>query len=215
MKKAMPIITSLLLLCLVLTGCDKAPEVFSVNNFSMLHDSSRARIGVTAILLPNISGYWTGMEHNIDINITNGMNGLDLYSVTLIDTAASRDSGSTSFDINFMATGGKPYAEVYSWNSWKAHEFNTLTITTYLKINKLTADTIIVQMMDSHFTKSWLKVKGYRFFTPADEKAGEDHTVYLTENLPRLATLLKELYRFPKAFQMADTIVRRVVKETD
>jgi hypothetical protein len=197
------------LLLLLLVACNKIPKVFSVNNFTMVQDSARAVMGVTALPLPDITGHWTGLEHNIDINLTNGINGVTLYAAGLIDTMHSRDSGSTWFDVHFMATGGKPWVEVIDWGGMGDEHDYTLTTSIYLKINKLTADTIIVQMLNNEYTEGWLQKKGYRYFVTAQEKHHTDHTLYLTEDLPRLTLLLKELYRVPKAFMEADTIVRR------
>jgi hypothetical protein len=196
--------------CLLLAACDRTPEVFSVNNFSMVNkDSIRARMGVTALPIPEITGHWTGLQHDIDINITNGYNRLTFYSVALIDTIRSKDSGTAFFDIDFMAVNGLPYIEVLSYGGqWDIHDFR-LVLSTYIKINKLTIDTIIMQMLNSKFTEGWLKAKGYKYFVTTEDKGHKDHPIYLTENLPRLATLLKQLYRVPQAFQVADTIVRK------
>ena len=215
MKKRLFIPMRFAMLCLVLAACEKAPEVFSVNNFSMVQDSVRTRMGVTALTLPDITGHWTGLEHNIDVNITNGMNGINFYSVRLIDTAHSRDSSSTWFDVDFMAAAGKPYAEVISWGCDRdPHEFS-LVLSTYLKINKLTSDTIIVQMLNSAYTEKWLKARRYNYFVTEEEKKQKEHFIYLTEDLPQLTAILKELYRVPQVFQSPDTIVRRVLTTPD
>jgi hypothetical protein len=63
-------------------------------------------------------------------------------------------------------------------------------------------------MMNSSFTKGWLKTRGYRYFITSDAKKEKDPPVYLTEDLPRLAKLLKELYPVSQAFKEADTLVR-------
>jgi hypothetical protein len=62
--------------------------------------------------------------------------------------------------------------------------------------------------MNSSYTKGWLKTKGYRYFITADAKKEKDPPVYLTEDLPRLAKLIKELYPVHKAFKEADTLIR-------
>ena len=173
----------------------------------MLLDSSRTRIGVLPLPVPNIKGEWTGMEHKIRVELTNGMNELELYSVGLIDTVGSKDSGTSYFDIHFMSVSGKPYIEVIDWNISEQHGFH-LTTSTYLKIHKLSTDTIIVQMLNSGFTEGWLRTKGYHYFKTADEKIRTDPTLYLTEDLGRLARMLKELYNVPAAFQIPDTLVR-------
>jgi uncharacterized protein YfaT (DUF1175 family) len=63
-------------------------------------------------------------------------------------------------------------------------------------------------MMNSSFTEGWLKAKGYHYFITADEKSQKDPAIYLTEDLPRLGKLLKEIYRETRAFKEADTLVR-------
>ena len=190
------------------TSCEKSPQVFSVNNFSLIQDTGRARIGVEALAVPTITGRWRGLEHEIIIVPTNEVNGLALYSVGLIDTVGSIESSTTWLDIDFMSVYGRPFVEVIDWANKSGHNFN-LVLSTYIRINKLTNDTIIVQMQNSSFTQGWLRTKGYRYFETAEEKNNEDHAVYLTEDLPRLAALLKELYQLPQAFQVPDTIVRK------
>lgn len=196
-------------LTLLLIACDREPEVFSVNNYTMVQDSVRALMGVKALSIPDITGHWTGMGHNIVINITNGVNGLTLYSAGLIDTMDCKDCGTTYFDVDFMTAGGKPYVEVIDWGGMaNSHDYK-LTSSTYLKINKLTVDTIIVQLMKSAFTEGWLKSKGFKFFVTYEEKLRKDHRLYLTEDLPRLAGLLKQAYHVPQVFHVADTLVRK------
>jgi hypothetical protein len=126
----------------------------------------------------------------------------------MIDTTHSRDSGATWYDVDFIKAGGAPYAEVVSWGMNRdEHDFN-LVLSAYARLNKLTTDTIIIQMMNSSFTEGWLKAKGYHYFITADEKSQKDPSIYLTEDLPRLGKLLKEIYRETRAFKEADTLVR-------
>lgn len=205
MRKA-PVL--LFVLLLLLMACGRRPEVFSVNNFAMLQDSERLIVNVTAMAVPAINGEWMGLEHRILVDTTNSINGLNLYSVTLIDTAHSKDSGAAFYAIHFMRTAGKPYIELIHWQHNDPHGMDIST-STYLKINKLTADTIIVQMPNSYFTEGWLQARGYNFFALADEKYDKGHAVYLTEEPERLAVLLKELYDVERAFQPPDTIIRR------
>ncbi len=208
MKKGFSIISWLAVLSWLLTACGKTPEVFSINNFTMTDSGGRAAAGVKAMTLPAITGKWTGIEHEIVIEESGRINGMYTYSIGMIDTMHSRDSGSTWYEVDFITAGGRPYAEVVSWGlNRDEHDFN-LVLSTYAKINKLTSDTIIVEMLNSEFTEGWLKAKGYKYFITAEDKGHKDHPLYLTENLPRLAALLKELYRVPQAFQVADTIVR-------
>lgn len=210
MKKGLFFYLQITACCLLLAACEKTPEVFSVNNFTMTDTIGRAAAGVQPLTVPDIDGIWTGMEHTIRIEGSNSVvNGLPTYSIGFIDTVHSRDSGSTWYEVDFVKTGGQPYAEVISPGfKHDEHDFN-LVLSTYARINKLTNDTIIVQLLNSGFTEGWLKVKGYKYFVTTEDKRHKEHPVCLTEDLPQLATLLKELYRVPKAFQMADTIVRK------
>lgn len=81
----------------LLTACDKTPEVFSVNNYTMAQDSARTRMGVKALPVPDITGQWTGMGHTIQLNITTGVNGLTLFAAALTDTMQCKDCGTSSF----------------------------------------------------------------------------------------------------------------------
>lgn len=196
-------------LLLLLAGCKSVPDIFSVNNFTMTDSAGRAAAGVKKMPVPDIAGSWMGMEHAIKIEGTvSTVNGLPIYSLGLIDTTHSRDSGSTWYDVDFILAGGRPYAEVISEGfNRDEHDFN-LVLSTYVRLNKLTRDTIITQMMNSAFTEGWMNAKGYKYFVTADQKLQKDHTVYLTEDLPRLGKLLKELYPVTRAFKEADTLVR-------
>lgn len=200
----------LYLLLLLLTACGRRPEVFSVNNFSMISDSERLMVNVKELDIPDIKGEWMGLEHRIEVDTTNSINGLHLYSVQLIDTARNKDSGAVGYDIHFMSVAGKPYIELINWQH-DPHGMHIST-STYLKIKKITADTIIVQMPISYFTEGWLQAKGYNFFVLADEKYEKGHAVYLTEEPERLAILLKELYHVKRAFNSPDTIIRSKVQ---
>lgn len=195
---------------LLLVACGHRPEVFSVNNFTMIHDSERLMAGVRELAVPDIKGEWMGLEHRIQVDVTNGINGLNLYAVKLIDTARGKDSGAAIYDIHFMTTSGKPYIELIHWQH-DPHGINIST-STFLKMNKITADTIIVQMPISYYTEGWLEAKGYDFFVLADEKYEKGHSVYLTEEPERLAVLLKELYDVERAFKIPDTIIRSKVQ---
>jgi len=212
MKKSPGLLYVLLLAqLLLLMSCGSRPEVYSLNNFAMIQDSERLIVGVREMDIPAITGEWMGMEHKIQIAVTNSINGLQLYSVTLTDTARGKDSGSAYYDIHFMSTSGKPYIELVYWQHGDPHGMG-ISNSTFLKINRLTADTIIVQLPNSYFTEGWLQAKGYNFFVPADEKYDKGHNVYLTEEPERLAILLKELYDVERAFQPPDTIIRSKVQ---
>lgn len=210
-KDTVPLYMLVFAQLLLVTACGKRPEVFSVNNFSMIQDSERLIVGVKEMKIPEIKGEWTGLEHRIQVDITNGINGLNLYAVKLIDTARGKDSGAAIYDIHFMTTAGKPYIEMIRFQDSEPHNMGIST-STYLKIKKITADTIIVQLPSSYFTEGWLQARGYNFFVLADEKYEKGHAVYLTEEPERLAILLKELYHVKRAFQSPDTIIRSKVQ---
>jgi len=208
MKKGWIFNIALVAIILWQTSCENSPQVFSVNNFTMVHSDNRTEIGIQPIAAQGITGHWMGMGHEINITPSNRGNELTLYSVGLMDTVRSTDCDTTWFDINFMTVSGRPYIEVIDWGAYGGHSFS-LVLSTYVRLNKLSGDTIIIQMQSSEFTQDWLKAKGYKYFETADVQTREDHAIYLTEDLPHLAALLKELYHLPKAFQVADTIVRK------
>jgi hypothetical protein len=175
----------------------------------MTDSVGRVAAGVKNMAVPDIAGKWTGMEHAIHIEgSVSTINGVPTYSIGMIDTTHSRDSGATWYDVAFIKASGQPYAEVISWGMNRdEHDFN-LVLSAYARLNKLTRDTIILQQMNSSFTQGWLKAKGYHYFITADEKSQKDPTIYLTEDLPRLGKLLKEIYPVTRAFKEADTLVR-------
>ena len=185
------------------------PEIFSVNNFTMTDSVGRTAAGIKPMPVPDITGNWMGMQHAIRIEATNSKrNGLPYYIIGMIDTLHSRDSGSTWYEMDFIKAGGSPYAEVVSRGlNRDEHDFSPV-FSTYARVNKLTRDSIIIQMMNSSFTQGWLKTKGYHYFITADENSINEPSVYLTEDLPQLGKLLKELFSLPKAFKEADTLVR-------
>lgn len=190
----------------LLISCEKIPEVISVNNFSMVQDSARQKIGVRKLKTPDIKGEWLGLAHKIRIDTTNGTNGLEFYSVELIDTGDDKSSGSKYYDVDFLSVNRKPFIEVINWENADSHGIG-LPASTYLKIVKLTADTMIVQVMKSEFTERWLKANGFKFFVLADDKTSKDHTVYLIEEPARLAKMLRLIYDQPKFFKPPDTLI--------
>lgn len=193
---------------LLLAGCKSVPDIFSVNNFTMADSAARAAAGLKPLIVPDISGKWIGLEHTVLIETLTSSNGIPVYFIGLIDTARNPTIDSTWYEVDFFKTGTASYAEVVSLGMNRdAHDFN-LVLSAYARLVKITRDTIIVNMMNSSFTKGWLKTKGYRYFITSDTKKEKDPPVYLTEDLPRLAKLLKELYPVNKAFKEADTLVR-------
>jgi hypothetical protein len=208
MKRSFPFFPAVLLLWLF-SACNKAPEVFSVNNFAMTDAKGLATAGIQRMTVPPIEGTWYGMEHKIRVEKSMDETDLSAFMIGFIDTVQSPDTGSTWYRVDFLKAGGQPYAEVISLaRNREEHDFS-LVMSTYARVNKLTADTIIIQMMNSAFTEGWLKGKGYQYFVTSDQKDKEHHPVYISEDLPRLSALLKELYKFPRAFKDADTIVKK------
>jgi hypothetical protein len=193
---------------LLLAGCKSVPDVFSVNNFTMADSAARAAAGVKTLVVPDIAGKWMGMEHTVLIETLAANNGIPVYFVGLIDTAQKQKIDSTWYEVDFFKAGNAAYAEVVSLGMNRdEHDFN-LVLSAYARVVKLTRDTIIIRMMNSSFTKGWLKNRGYRYFITSDTKKEKDPPVYLTEDLPRLVKLLKELYPVSQAFKEADTLVR-------
>jgi hypothetical protein len=157
-----------------------------------------------------IEGTWNGMGH--DIEITAGTNNhLNFYSAALIDTNKSDKAGidTTSYSILLITVAGHRFAEVISEGSHiNAHDF-MLPISTWLKINKLSPDTIIVQMPASKFTTAYMKENNYSYFIPFEFKNEKEFPVYITEDPDRLAALLNNMWKFPAAFQSPDTLLRK------
>jgi hypothetical protein len=132
-----------------------------------------------------------------------------MYFAELIDTAPDKGGfiDTTAYDLTFISIAGQPFLEVISpGTKISAHDF-MLPISTYFKINKLTADTLILQMPESKYTEGYLKAKGYAYFVPSDYNKEDSYPLYITEKPERLGQLLKELSAIPQAFQQADTLV--------
>jgi len=205
---------------LFFSACDRSPQVFSINNFrSGLEENGKVN---TVLPLPvkGLTGIWVGMEHQLRISpsISSGFRNKGnkpikdtiFFIVELIDTIPENGGirDTTSFDLAFISIAGHQYIEVVSpGTKIAAHDF-MLPISTYLKLNKLTRDTIIIQMPDGNFTESFLKSKSFAYFIPYDYLKVESGPIYITENPERLTQVLKAIYTIPEAFQRADTLVR-------
>jgi len=175
----------------------------------MSDDKALVAMGVRHITVPEIKGNWYGIEHLIRVEKTIDGSDLPAYRFWIIDTVQSPDTGSFWYTVDFLNIAGQPYAELISVGINRSeHDFSLVT-STYARINKLTEDTIIIRMMNSAFTEGWLKGKGYKYFVTSQDKNNEDHPLYITEDLPRLANLLKDLYKLPQAFKEADTLLRK------
>jgi len=193
-----------------ISACNKSPEVFSLNNFTSVFTDSGTVQSVSQFSIKGITGYWSGMEHLIKIE-PYSINNVDLYTAELIDTGESLQGSidTTVFTILFFTVADHPFAEVISQGGrLAAHDF-MLPASTYFKINKLTPDTIIVQMPQSKFTSAYMKANNFNYFIPDDYKKEKEFPVYITEQPNRLADLLNILCTFPGAFQVPDTIIRK------
>jgi hypothetical protein len=195
---------------LLMTGCDRSPQVFSVNNFASVLEDCGSVATVAPLPVEEIEGTWIGMEHQIRLSAWS-LNNINMYKAELTDTAISKSNNkdTTAYEVLFITIAGQPFVEVISEGTRNADHDFMIPLSTYFKINKLTADTIIVQMPKSDFTEAYLKANGYSYFVPYECKREEIYPVYVTEDPVRLASLLSGLSRQSKAFQAADTIVRK------
>lgn len=206
---------------LLLVGCDRMPQVYSVNYFRSGFENNGSIPGVKRMPVQEIIGVWEGLNHQIKVSscsfsnflrdTLNTKKGACMYFAELIDKDPDKAGfmDTTAYDLTFIYIAGQPFLEVISpGTKISAHDF-MLPISTYLKINKLTPDTLIVQMPESVYTEGFLKAKGYAYFVPADYNKEDSYPLYITETPERLGLLLKELSAIPQAFQKADTLVKK------
>jgi hypothetical protein len=205
---------------MLFNSCDRSPQVFSVNNFRTgFEDNGKSNL-VKPMPVKGLTGVWIGLEHQLKISpsISSGYRNNDskllkdtsFFIVELIDTLQEQNGfrDTTLYDLAFFSIEGQQYIEVVSpGTKIAAHDF-MLPISTYLKLNKLTKDTIIIQMPEGKFTEAFLKSKGFNYFIPYENSKDEMGPIYLTENPEKLAQVLKALYPLKEAFQRADTLVR-------
>jgi hypothetical protein len=205
---------------LLCSACDKSPQVFSVNNFRTGFEENGKSGSVLSTPVKGLTGIWIGLEHTLKISpsISTGfrntgnkpLKDTSFFIVELIDSIEEKSGfrDTTSYDLSFFSIAGQQYIEVVSpGTKIAAHDF-MLPISTYLKLNKRTKDTIIIQMPDGKYTEAFLKSKGYRYFIPFESDKEENGPIYLTENPENLARVLKDLYSIPEAFQHPDTLIR-------
>jgi hypothetical protein len=203
-----------------LISCDRSPMLFSVNNFNANLDDSAVSSIVKLTQTKGIEGTWLGMEHEIkvlpDFNLASEnsdsitLKPKQTYTVQFIDTANNKTlPDTTEYKALFIKIKGQLFLEIISEGTNNTDHDLRLEISTYLKINKLTTDTVIVQMPESKFTEAYLKANGYHYFILAESKTEKIRPLYLTEDPEKIAVLLKDLCKFPKAFQPADTILRK------
>jgi hypothetical protein len=104
---------------------------------------------------------------------------------------------------------GQIYIEIVSddkHRSW--HDF-VLPAKTYLKVNKLKTDTIIVQMLKSDSTALWLKTNGYNYFIPARYRNDEIYPLYISEDPVKPGEIIYKINTVPGVYQVPDTIIRK------
>lgn len=203
-----------------LISCDKVPVLFSVNNFNANLDDSAVSSIVKLTRTKGIEGKWLGMEHEIkvlpDFNLAPESSdsvpfkSKQTYTVQFIDTAENKTlPDTTEYKALFIKINGQLFLEVISEGTNNTDHDLRLEISTYLKINKLTPDTVIIQMPETKFTEAYLKANRYHYFIPTEFKTEEIRPLYLTEDPVKLAALLNDLCKFTKAFQTPDTILRK------
>jgi hypothetical protein len=198
----------IILLLMVLVGCEQTPRVYSLENIAGRVAEKHKIAGIIPEKKPYFSGNWLGLEHKITVCANNIMPDT-LFKICLIDTSNNSDkTDSSDFYIFFFKVYGHPYLEVIDANnSGKDHSFN-LVLSTYYKVSKMTLDTIIIQRLDESFCSSYMKKHGYRFFIPSDQVEEKEPNMYITEKAPRLAMFLNEIAVYRNAFMKPDTIVR-------
>lgn len=201
------------LLLLLFSACEKAPQVFSLNNFTSVYSAGQDVPLVKLLPSKDLEGTWMGMGHHINI-VTVSLNNVERFIAELIDTSSANTSvkDTTEYYILFISVAGHPFIEIISEGNKNADHDFMLPVSTYLKIDKLTPDTIIVQMPSSNFTSAYLKDNRYNYFIPAEYKTEKEFPVYITEDPYRLAEILNGLCNFSNAFQQPDTLVRIVNK---
>ena len=132
------------------------------------------------------------------------------YTVQFIDTDNNKVLvDTTEYKALFLKINGQLFLEIISEGTNNTDHDLRLEISTYFKINKLNPDTVIVQMPESKFTEAYLKANRYHYFILTESKTEKIRPLYLTEDPEKIAVLLKELCKFPKAFQKPDTILRK------
>ncbi|HET9057277.1 MAG TPA: hypothetical protein VFN30_10585 [Chitinophagaceae bacterium] len=221
-KKSSWWIFTFILLAATGSSCDKFPQVFSVNGFRRLLSDSDATASVKLFPVKNITGEWIGFEHLIGISSDTSVtflipDSIDLrrnvsFIVELMDTVPySKESkpDTTVYRLLFITIEGQPFIEIGNvLESNSKHSF-MLPVKTYLKINKLTRDTIIVQMPQSDAMAKWLKTNRYNYFVPTRYSYEDVYPVYITEDPIKLGNLLYKTTKESSIYQTPDTIIRK------
>jgi hypothetical protein len=192
---------------LLLAGCEKYPLLLSLHNYQEAGEKQRVALQVKYLPAPAITGDWQGLKHKLsifDLSFRDTAN--KDYTVLLTYTFASVDH-TAQYNIRFLNIAGKRYIEAAE--SETTNPYSVLPAAgCYLKLNRISEDTIIYQVMDGLYAQKWMKAKGYHYIPYTGYRAEKSKPVYLTENLQKQTALLKAIYDIPQAFRPADTITR-------
>ncbi|MBI2729670.1 MAG: hypothetical protein HYX40_02765 [Sphingobacteriales bacterium] len=200
----------------------KITSGFSVNGFRRLVNDSNSIRGVSLYPVKNIEGVWSGMEHDIrissDTTIAFYANGIVSYGGSVSFTAELMDPipdtknaklDTSVYRLLFVKIAGQLYIELLSADKTRSwHDF-ILPAKTYLRINKMTRDTVIVQMLKSDSTAKWLKENSYHYFIPTRYSNTEPFPLYISEDPVKLAEIIKRIDKVPGVYQPSDTILRK------
>jgi hypothetical protein len=195
------------LIVLLLTSCEKYPALLTLHNYYDAGEKQRNVLQVTTIPAPDISGDWQGLKHKISIfDLSFGRTEYKDYTVLMYYTFASVEH-TAQYNMRFISIAGKKYIEAAETET--TNPYSVLpAICSYLKLDKLSADTIIFRMINGSFAEKWLKSKGYHYTIISGYRHEDMPPVYLTENIQKQTIMLKSLYNNPQAFLPADTITR-------
>jgi len=196
-----------LVFVLLLTGCERYPLVLSLHNYDTAVERQRAALQVKNLPTPVITGDWYGLKHKLSIfDLSFRDTGNKEYTVLLTYTFASVDH-TAQYNIRFISIAGNKYIEATETEI--TNPYSVLpAVSSYIKLNRITSDTIIFQVMDGHYAEKWLKTKGYHYTYCPGYRTEASKPVYLTESLQRQTAFLKAMYSIPQAFLPADTITR-------
>jgi hypothetical protein len=191
----------------LLAGCEKYPLVLSLHNYDTAGEQQRAALQIKNLPIPFITGDWYGLKHKLSIfDLSFRDTGNKEYTVLLTYTFASVDH-TAQYNIRFISIAGNKYIE--GAETEITNPYSVLpAVSSYIKLNRITSDTIIFQVMDGRYAEKWLKTKGYRYTRCPGYRTEASKPVYLTESLQRQTIFLKTLYNIPQAFLPADTITR-------
>jgi hypothetical protein len=212
----------LVLLFVTEIGCDKTPQVYTINSFWPALTDSTAIGGIKVLRINGLEGTWVGLGHQLQIQpdtLISGSNESGLiyrrgrtYTVQLIDipeNAPASKIDTTPCRILLIDMGGKPWVEVRTESKEQYDHTFFLEVSSILKLEKISTDTLILKMPAATFVEKWLKEHNYNSFTPEVFKDSEKYPLYITEPADRLAIIFSALAPIEKAFLLPDTLVRK------